>query len=64
MALQSLQALVVKEEVEKDPVAHIVLDFPLVTISIFLHPLCGMGKGFPHILQQLLAMLRVSVCHR
>lgn len=64
MTLQSLQALVVREETEKDSVANLIFGFPPVSINVFLHLLCGMGEGLPCILQLVFTMCCVLVCRQ
>lgn len=51
VVLQSLQALVVRQGVEKDRITHLVFGFLSMMIDIFLHLSCGVGEGLPHILQ-------------
>lgn len=51
MALQSLRALMVMEEAEKDPITHLIFGFLLVSIDVLLYMSYGVGKGFSHIFQ-------------
>lgn len=61
VAVETLQALVVREKAEEDVVTHLMLDFPLVTVGVFLHPSGSTAEGFPHILQQLFTALCIVV---
>lgn len=56
-----LQTLVVREKAKENVVSHLMLDFPLVTFGVFLHPSGGAAEGFPRVLQQLLVALGIPV---
>lgn len=61
MALESLEAFVVREEVEEDQVAHLVVDFMSVPVSVFFHSPRHLAESFPRLLQQLLSVAGVPV---